>query len=224
VVRLFLPMLAETLALGGTAEGGPVLAALRRLPELAGRKKIRAGEVDTTLVTGSWRRLVFAPGLEPGTVDWKAYTFCVLERLHRLLRRRDIYADGSVRWADPRARLLTGQAWAAARLSVLTSLRLPEQPSEHLAELGGALDAAYRGVAAGLPANTAVSITDGKLHLAKLGPAPEPASLVALRAACERMLPRVDLPRCCWRSTPRPGSWTSSPTSLAASPAWTTCR
>jgi hypothetical protein len=41
VVRLFLPMLAETLTLGGTAEGRPVLAALRRLPELAGRKKAR---------------------------------------------------------------------------------------------------------------------------------------------------------------------------------------
>jgi TnpA family transposase len=194
VVRLFLPMLAETLTLGGTAEGRPVLAALRRLPEFAGRKKVRVGEVDAALVTGSWRRLVFAPGLEPGTVDWKAYTFCVLERLHRLLRRRDIYADGSVRWADPRARLLSEPAWAAARPSVLTSLGLPEQPSEHLAELGGALDVAYRGVAARLPANTAVSITDGRLHLAKLGPAPEPASLVAPRTVIERMLPRVDLP------------------------------
>jgi hypothetical protein len=194
VVRLFLPMLAETLTLGGTAEGRPVLAALRRLPELAGRKKVRAAEVDTALVTGSWRRLVFAPGLEPGTVDRKAYTFCVLERLHRLLRRRDIYADGSTRWADPRARLLTRPAWAAARPSVLTSLGLPEQPQAHLAELGGALDAAYRGVDAGLPANTAVSITDGRLHLARLGPAPEPASLVALRTLTERMLPRVDLP------------------------------
>jgi TnpA family transposase len=194
VVRLFLPMLAETLILGATAEGRPVLAALRRLPDLAGRKKVRAAEVDSTLVTGSWRRLVFAPGLEPGTVDWKAYTFCVLERLHRLLRRRDIYADWSIRWADPRARLLTEPAWAAARPSVLTSLRLPEQPAEHLAELGGALDAAYRDVAAGLPANTAVSIEKGRLHLARLGPAPEPASLTALRAMCERMLPRVDLP------------------------------
>jgi hypothetical protein len=65
------------------------------------------------------------------------------------VRRRDIYADGSVRWADPRARLLSEPAWAAARPSVLTSLGLPEQPSEHLAELGGALDVAHRGVAPG---------------------------------------------------------------------------
>jgi Domain of unknown function (DUF4158) len=65
VVRLFLPSLVEAIDLDATADGRPVLAALRRLPELAGRKKVHADEVDTSLLAGSWRRLVLAaPGLE----------------------------------------------------------------------------------------------------------------------------------------------------------------
>lgn len=33
------------------------------------------------------------------------------ERLYRALRRRDIFACPSVRWADPRAQLLDGTGW-----------------------------------------------------------------------------------------------------------------
>lgn len=46
----------------------------------------------------------------------------ILERLREALRRRDVYATTSRRWADPRARLLQGQAWEAARTGIATSL------------------------------------------------------------------------------------------------------
>ncbi|MDX3772413.1 hypothetical protein OG963_04535 [Streptomyces sp. NBC_01707] len=69
-----------------------------------GRKKVGPAEIDTGLLTGSWRRLVLsAPHLEPGTVDWKAYTFCVLEQLHRMLRSKQVFARNSSKWSDPRA-------------------------------------------------------------------------------------------------------------------------
>ncbi|MDQ6807626.1 MAG: hypothetical protein M3065_22355 [Actinomycetota bacterium] len=65
------------------------------MPELVGRRRALADELDGTLVTGSWRRLVFSnPEFPAGDADHRAYIFCVLEQLHRSLRRREIYAEG----------------------------------------------------------------------------------------------------------------------------------
>jgi TnpA family transposase len=72
------------------------------------------------------------PHLEPGTVDWKAYSFCVLEQFHRILRRREIFARNSSKWGDPRAKLLSDTAWEQARPMVLASLNLPGGHGVHL--------------------------------------------------------------------------------------------
>nr|WP_263303321.1 DUF4158 domain-containing protein [Streptomyces sp. 135] len=70
-VRPFLKLLVSVVDFDATPEGEPVLAALLSLPELMGRKKVGPAEIDTALLSGSWRRLVLAaPHLEPGTVDW----------------------------------------------------------------------------------------------------------------------------------------------------------
>jgi hypothetical protein len=114
-VRPFLPVLTEVVEFGAVDAGQAILDAVRRLPELLGRKKVRASEVPTELVTGIWRRLVFKNAdLEPGAIDHRAYAFCVLEQLHRALRRRDLFAERSERWADPRAQLLSGSKDVAA--------------------------------------------------------------------------------------------------------------
>lgn len=77
-VRPFLVRLTTVVDFGATPEGAPVLAALRTLPGLVGRKKVSPDEIDVSLLAGSWRWLVLAaPHLEPGAVDWKAYTFCL---------------------------------------------------------------------------------------------------------------------------------------------------
>lgn len=126
-VRPFLKLLVKVVDFDATPEGAPVLAALKSLPELMGRKKVGPGEIDTELLARSWRRLVLAaPNLEPGTVDWKGYVFCVLEQFHRMLRRREIFAKNSSKWGDPRAKLLAGEAWEQAKPTVLASLGLPE--------------------------------------------------------------------------------------------------
>ncbi|WSQ25159.1 hypothetical protein OG612_38330 [Streptomyces sp. NBC_01527] len=35
-------------------------------------------------------------------MDWKAYTFCVLEQLHRMLRSKQVFAKNSSKWGAPR--------------------------------------------------------------------------------------------------------------------------
>ena len=82
-VSSFLGLLAR-LELGAVDSRRALLDAVKTLPALVGRRRVDAGELDGTLVTGSWRRLVFAnPELPAGVADHHAYTFCVLEALHR---------------------------------------------------------------------------------------------------------------------------------------------
>nr|WP_234003938.1 Tn3 family transposase [Nocardiopsis sp. SBT366] len=192
-VRGFLPMLCEVIDFGATVEGTAVLEAMRALPELIGRKKIRAREVDTDLITGSWHRLVFPE--DPDVVHKAAYVFCVLEQFHRHLKRRDIFAPASARWADPRAKLLSGSAWEQAKPQALAALGLPECPDELLAEHARLLDATYRQVGGRMRVNDAVTVDErGRVHLRNLTAIKDPPSLVDLRKRVVRMLPRVDLP------------------------------
>ena len=201
-VAVFLKMLPEVNSFGATAEGAPVLAAMRALPGvLAYRGKLPAPLIpgrliDEGAVNGPWRRLVFGhPAHEGGAVSRHAYAFCVLEQFWRGLKRRDIYADASTRWRNPQARLLEGSAWAAVRGDVLTALGLPGEPGALLAGHARALDAAYREVGGRLAVNADVRIgDDGKIHLTGVKAIEEPPSLVDLRARTAAMLPRVDLP------------------------------
>ncbi|MFD5222662.1 Tn3 family transposase [Streptomyces tendae] len=195
-VRPFLALLVQVVDFGATPEGLTVLKALKSLPDLMGRKKVGPDEIDTSLLVGSWRRLVLAaPHLEAGTVDWKAYVFCVLESFHRLLRRREVFAKNSSKWGDPRAKLLNGEAWEQVRPTVLASLNLPGEAGEHLAARAALLDGTYREVAGRVPATSQIVFDDdGRLHFAALEPEPEPPSLLDLRKAVEAMMPRVDLP------------------------------
>ena len=194
-VRGFIRLLVDVINFGAVEASAPVVEALSRLPELIGRKRIGAEEVASDLVTGSWRRLVFAsPAAAAGTVDKAAYSFCILEHLHRALPRRDVFAKDGDRWGDPRARLLAGERWIAAQPRVLKALGLAAEPARHLAELASALHAAYVQVAGGLPGNAAVQINDGKLKLGRLGKADEPALMPRFRQMVNNMLPTVDFP------------------------------
>jgi TnpA family transposase len=206
VVRQFLPKLCTIVAFGATAEAAAVLYAVKDLPELLTArptKQVPTGSLDARRVAvdlvpaGWWRQLVFAPGRPEGTVDRNAYVFCVLEQFHQRLRRCDIFATASTRWADPRAQLLAGEAWEVARGSVLNALQLPAEPDALLDAYAEELDAAWQHTAGRLDGGDAdgeVRIdADGRLHAEKVKAVPEPPSLVDLRRRLEAMLPRVDV-------------------------------
>jgi TnpA family transposase len=195
LVRRFLPTLLATLHLEAAPGGTDVLAAWKALRDLEGRRSVRADEVPMTLATGPWAARVATPD---GALNRPAYTFLVLERLRESLRRRDVYAPISQRWADPRAQLLDGKAWEGSRTEVATSLGHDLDPHRELAELAADLDGAYRAVADRLEHNDAVRIETIDGHdrpvLTALDKLDEPPSLLALRVAVDGLLPRVDLP------------------------------
>lgn len=192
-IRRFLPDLVRAARLGAIPAASPLLAAVEHLRAQGASAKLRKPPVE--FVPPAWRgRVIRNDEVEP-----KAWTLCLVERMRSALRRRDLFASPSLRYADPRAGLLDGAAWAAARPAICRTLGISAFGAEEVARMAERLDASYRATAAALPANAAVRIetaADGTaaLSLAALDKLEEPASLVALRAAVGARMPRLDLP------------------------------
>ena len=195
-VRRFLPALLETVPFEGTRSAAPVLDAVDFLRELEGRAGRPAmGEAPVGALSPAWERLALAGGSGPSR---RPYTFGVLDELLGSLRRRDVFVPGSGRWDDPRAKLLQGERWEAARPSVCRALGRAPSPDDELAALQAELDEAYRRTAANLDANDAVRVerTAGRdrFVVSPLDRLDEPESLVRLRAAVQARVPHVELP------------------------------
>ena len=196
-VRRFLPTLLRTVHFEATPAGEAVRVALGYLARVEAQGRVQAGEPPLEFMGRKWRRHVVEAD---GSIEPKAYVFCALEELRAALRRRDLFVARSVRYTDARLGLLGGAAWEAARATVCRSLGQPADAATALAAWSARLDAAYRQVAARLPANAAVRVEarvgDGKdeLVLTALDKLDEPASLLALRMVVQARLPRVDLP------------------------------
>jgi hypothetical protein len=136
----------------------PVLEALGSLRALEGRpRRVSVTMVSLKIVNGRWRRLVLSnPQLGEDEVDRRGYSFCVLEALQGALRRRDVFVPRAGRFTDPRAKLLDGPAWTAARPEICVGLNLDPAPQRALEKLAAQLDSAYRQTADRLDANLAL--------------------------------------------------------------------
>lgn len=202
-VKGFVKILCQSIIFGATTDAQRVLGAMEDLAQLLEAKEtarvpkgyLDARKVDVGLVpAGWWQKLVFTTNRPEGTVDRNAYVFCVLELFHTGLKRRDIFALNSERFSDPRAKLLSGPAWEAAKGPALGALLLPEEPEALLADHAQTLDAAWRTTAGGISANTNISIdADGRLHLDKDDALIESPSLIDLRKRLADMIPQADL-------------------------------
>ncbi|GHF58271.1 TnpA family transposase [Deinococcus metalli] len=139
-VRRFLPALLRSVTLDGTPSAKPLLAAWTFLvtQEDTGRSRSRWEDAPRSFVPKVWARRVFPDG-QP---DRAWYTLCVLDRLQQALKRRGVFAPGSDRYRDPRAQLLQGDAWLAARDDMSRAL----DPMPDLAAWRAALTEAYTDV------------------------------------------------------------------------------
>jgi TnpA family transposase len=198
-IRRFLPRLIEALELDAIESAQPVLDAYHALGDWIANKPrtthLPADEIPLDVITPSWRPHV--RNRKTGTVDRASYACCVLDQLRTRLRRRDVYAPGSTRWGDPRAELLTPQTWTDQRDTLCEDLALEPEPNTVVDQLTRTLDAAWRRTAAGYAANPDLRIEHrhgrDEIVLTPLDADPEPASLVALRANVEALLPEVEI-------------------------------
>lgn len=191
-LRSLVPVLVDRVPFGATPAGQPALTALWSLPDLLDREDLRLGDIDATLLTGSWKGLVCSdPDQTSDTVNTQAYAFCVLETFHQQLCGREIFAVGASRWGDLRSALLSGEAWERERPGLLTSLGLPASPEPYLAEACRNLHTELTAVASRVPEGYQVQLGDGTLALRKTPGTP--SSLVRLKRQVNKMLPSVEL-------------------------------
>jgi TnpA family transposase len=131
-------------------------------------------------------------------IDRRAWTLCLVDRLRGAIRRRDIFAVPSLRFADPRIGMLDGAAWEAARPTVCRTLGRTQNAVEEITGLSERLDQAYRSVAGNLPKNANLRIEHTgpaeDLVLTGLDAIEESPYLIALRNAVTTRIPHVDLP------------------------------
>lgn len=193
-VRRFLPTLLDSLEFQCTDAGRPVQEALQFLKSIEGLKKPDMSLAPTSIITKGWRFIAYD---EEGLPERRPYTFCALEKLRDTLRSRDLFLDHSVRWADPRAKLLQPENWRSAKPQVCRSLNKKPSPAEELKQLSRDLNKAYLRVSKNLPKNNTVRIEKqgdkDALVVTPLENLGETESLIKLREATSSMLPLVDL-------------------------------
>ena len=198
-IRRFLPALINAVDLQATESARPVLAAYHALGDWLSDKPRTthrpAQDLPLEVVTPSWAPHVH--DRDDDTVNRAAYACCVLDALRTRLRRRDIYAPASTRWGDPRAELLTAPVWEKQRDTLCDELALNPDATTVVDQLAASLDQAWRRTADGLPGNPDLRIEHrggrDEIVATPLEAQGEPASLVALRSAVERLLPEVEI-------------------------------
>ncbi len=154
-VRRFWPCLLRSITFRGTQAGRPLTHALRLLAAWEDQRDPDLSQAPSDVVPRAWRRFVIG---QDQTIDRRAYTLCVLQRLQDGLRRRDVFVERSERWGDRRAKLLQGAEWEAARSQVCLSLGRQTTAAIELESLHRQLDAAYLRTSGNLPTNEAVRI------------------------------------------------------------------
>jgi hypothetical protein len=194
-VSRFRPRFLATMTLDAVPAGKRVLRAYQYLQQAEQRRGATLTDAPLQIVTRAWRPYVVTADQR---IDRVGYTYCVLDQLVSALRRREVFVQPSLRYADPRIGLLHGATWEAARPQVCRALAKPADGETALAQLSAELSRAYATTAAALPLNAAVTIisTNGRadLVLSPLERLEEPASLLALRDQVAALLPQVDLP------------------------------
>jgi len=90
-VRRFLPALVEHVCFGANVAGKPIVAVFDWLK--ANIKK-PGNDAPREVVVKSWQRNVLRAD---GSIDFHAYTFCVLEELRTAIKRRDVFVAPSWR-------------------------------------------------------------------------------------------------------------------------------
>ncbi|MEU5940934.1 Tn3 family transposase [Micromonospora sp. NPDC047548] len=201
LVRRFVCLLATTIEFGATTDAAEVLYALTALPDLldaSPTKRVPAGYLDARkismeMITPGWRELVLRKDRPAETVDKVAYVFCVLDQFHQRLRRRDIFAAASSRWADPRALLLSGETWEERREQLLDSLQIPGEPGDLLAAYAAELDGMWQYMATRVEAGDVTVDGEGRVHAAAVQAVARPDSLNELRDRCQDMMPEADI-------------------------------
>ncbi len=194
-VRRFFPKVVQTVVFSSTPAGKQALQSLRFLNSIEGKTNPDMTAAPLSGIPKAWLRRIIN---QDKSIDRRAYTLCLLERLQMALRRRDIFVPASTKWADPREKLLPVAHWRSLKTRFCHSMSHPKSGEEAAALLSVQLDGSYRDTLAGLNENTALLLhpknENRNFTLSPFDRLEEPESLIQLKNEVSARLPRVDLP------------------------------
>ncbi len=194
-IRSFLPELLETVSFQAIPSGQPIFDALKFWLEHYSKDKKHFNKAPLEIVPPSWKRLVIE---KDSSVNYAAYTLCLIELFQDALRRRNIFSLASNKWGDTRSKLLQKDFWEKSKGQVCRSLGRELDFGPELKKLSEQLDASYKQATANLPQNTYARIEqrDGRDHLvvSNIDKIEVPPRVTELRKRVAALLPRVDLP------------------------------
>ena len=194
--RRILLTLLESVDFKANVAGHPIVEALSTIDKRRDARQTlwKTSDVPLEFVTSAWRRWVCPNGDE---VDRRAYTLCALEGRCDAWVRHDIFVENTRHWVDPRAQLISGYDGETSRPRICRMLRLSPVVDDEIALFRVELDQAYHRTAAGFDDNPAIRFEpqEGRdeLVITPLDALDEPPSLVQLRDAIEKRMPRADL-------------------------------
>ena len=153
------PRFLKTMSFEALPAAMPILEGYRFLQRLEAKPRPSMQEAPRRVIARRWQRYALTP---LDRVDRMGYTYCVFERLKDALRRRDVFVTPSIRYADPRIGLLSGDDWEASRPQICRMLDRSVDVNQELIKLAADLDALYHSTAATLNDNAAVEIEQGR--------------------------------------------------------------
>jgi hypothetical protein len=132
-----------------------------------------------------------------GDFDRSKYLVCLTQQLEKALKRGDVFVERSIKYADPRARLLEGDIWDEVKLEVHQALGLPLRAKDFLEKQTKTLDARLKAFSEGMTENPNVKLKlegdELKITLSPLEKLPDNEVLTELNKEVSTRLPEVGL-------------------------------
>jgi len=193
--RSVLFRLFKRLELHSTSQDTSLLEALDTVIRHRHARRQRLSPViNLGFASQRWQNFVLIRDQGNLVMDRRALEVCVFLHLADALRSGDLYVVGSQSYADYRTQLLPWETCERGLADYCNQLGLPQNGTEHTAQLREVLTCAARNVDAGFPDNAQLSIdSDGVPHLKRLEPMVLPDGLEAFEAMVRERMPERHL-------------------------------
>jgi hypothetical protein len=123
--------------------------------ESEGVKDLDFETTPQDFIPDSWKAYVYSSS---DKISKAHYTICLLEQIRLAIRRRDLFVQPSIKWTDPRKKLLQGEAWTKIKPAICKGLDRSENVEDQLALLQKQLDKCYDRTEKNLASNSYLKI------------------------------------------------------------------
>ncbi len=199
VISRFIGPLFDTIAFDGTHTAKSLLEGITFAKRLGKISRIQWGLPPRGFIPKAWLPLIFpnrSKG-EDGDFNRNQYMVCLIQQLEKGLKRGEVFVNNSIKYVDPRARLVEEDAWQKVKLEVYRSLHLPLKATEFIEKQSKQLDTRLHDFSQSIAENPSVKLKlendELKITLTPLEKLPDNDVLLELNKDINARLPEVGL-------------------------------